>query len=122
MPVTPLSAAPRVQDIDYFAAHAVIIGTRCYDIAWREEAVLALLAASVADQAASEDRTALELTTLDGEGFVVDHRLSLSELLALTWSAELNDFVDPQGVVYQFHFSVAARQWFDLRRCAGVTP
>lgn len=109
------SAAPHVQDIDFFAAHAVIIGTHHYDIAWREEAVLALLSADADEQEERADSTALSLTTFDGNGFVVDRSMSLKELLSLTWSEDVNDFVDPQGQVYRFHFSVDAREWFNQR-------
>lgn len=109
-------ATPRIQDVDFFDAHLVIIGDVHHEIVWREEAVLALLDPALKeDQQDRGDCTALSLTTYDAHGFTVDTAITLEELLSLTWDEEVGNFVNPEGVVYQFRFSVAAESWFERK-------
>lgn len=108
---------PRIQDIDFMRAYAVVVNDSGYDIAWREEIVLACL-----DQPASEDfedhaeDNAL-LLTFNADGFVNEVWLSLALLASLIWSPERKAFVCPRGDVYKFFFSVDTETY--LSQLAG---
>lgn len=101
------TAMPSILDVDFFAAHAVILGGRRYNVEWREEAVLAYLGMQGSpDYADWEEQTALTLHYEEG-GLIWDEPLSLGQLDALKWDAKEQLFKNPDGETFQFFMSAA---------------
>lgn len=110
-----VAAVPRIQDVDFMAAHAVIFAGRCYSIDWREESVLARLANPASEDFEDwSDSTALHLQYQE-DGLVYSESLTLEDLAALRWDSDKKAFVDPKGQTYQFFFEVSASEWFSSR-------
>ena len=98
---------PTVCDLDFHAAHAVVLEGQCYNIEWREDKLLALLgtphSAEFEDLA---DSTALSLHYEDN-GLVHEEGLTLGFLASLTWNQEKKYFTTPKGESVEFFMSYA---------------
>jgi hypothetical protein len=107
-------AAPQVEqtsiiDVDFYNAHCVIMGGSCFNIEWREEAVLAYLGKNGApgyeDYENWEDETALSLHR-EEDGLVWEELLTLGELDNLYWDGKEQVFKrNSDGETYQFFVS-----------------
>jgi hypothetical protein len=104
--VSPLVArAPLITDIDFFEAHCVIFGGKCFNIEWREEKALPYLCKQDdEDWEDWEDETALELHYED-DGLVFTETLTVGLLSSLHWDTSKGLFVDPEGETYKFFVS-----------------
>lgn len=113
---SPAKRTPRIQDLDFMRAHAVIFGGSCYSIAWREEEILALLGQDLNSATVQDNLEATALTlTYQEDGFVHDDTLTLEQLAELTWDDVQRTFVDPKGLTYTFHFEVDTLTYLALR-------
>lgn len=101
-PAPSAVSAPNITDLDFFKAHAVVFGGRCYRIEWREEAALAYVGRAQADDYEDwEDETALQLH-YEEDGLVWEEHVTVGELNALRWDSTQQCFLDKDGGSWRF--------------------
>lgn len=94
---------PTIADVDFMRVSELIFGDKCYSVAWRVEPALALL--TTPDKVTDPGVTALELTYQES-AMVWDERISLGQLLDLTWDAEDKCFRTTEGDQFKVFYAV----------------
>ena len=98
----PLPVA-HIRDVDFMKTHFVVIDSQGFQVAWREEEVLPFVGRpELPGYDAWQEETALFLK-YEEDGLLFEAYLTVEGLSALTWSAEKEAFVGPEGSVYTFY-------------------
>ena len=99
----PAQPVAHISDVDFMKTHFVVIDSQGFQVAWREEEVLPFVGRpELPDYDAWQEETALFLK-YEEDGLLFEAYLTVEELSALTWSAEKEAFVGPEGSVYTFY-------------------
>lgn len=92
-----------IRDVDFMKTHFVVIDSQGFQVAWREEAVLQFVGRpELQNYDAWQEETALFLK-YEEDGLLFEAYLTVEELSALTWSAEKEAFLGPDGSMYTFY-------------------